>query len=230
VGDGNQPHHEWRGGALMRRLLIIGAGGWGREVLAQLQVDPDCHKAWTIDGFLDNRPDILDGLGCDVQIVGDPMTWQRRDGEVFVCAVGDPRGRQRYSQPLLDQDAEFITVLTNVYLTPRVHFGRGCFLSHRVQLSTDVWIGDFANIHGNTMLGHDVRIGRYAQIGAMVFIGGGARIGDYATVHPHATILRGIEIGEGATVGAGAVVVKNVPAGATVFGNPARVIFQNDTY
>jgi acetyltransferase-like isoleucine patch superfamily enzyme len=39
-----------------------------------------------------------------------------------------------------------------------------------------------------------------------------------------ATILGGVRIGAGATVGAGAVVVKDVPAGATVVGNPARVL------
>lgn len=37
-------------------------------------------------------------------------------------------------------------------------------------------------------------------------------------------ILPGITIGEGAMVGAGAVVTKDVPAGATVVGNPAKIV------
>jgi len=45
-------------------------------------------------------------------------------------------------------------------------------------------------------------------------------------VHPRATILPGVTIGDHAVVGAGAVVLKDVPVGATVFGNPAKVIFQ----
>ena len=45
-----------------------------------------------------------------------------------------------------------------------------------------------------------------------------------ASIGSNATILCGITIGESATVGAGAVVTKDVPAGATVAGNPARVI------
>jgi len=45
-----------------------------------------------------------------------------------------------------------------------------------------------------------------------------------ASIGSGATILGGVRIGAGATVGAGAVVVRDVPAGATVVGNPARVL------
>ena len=42
-----------------------------------------------------------------------------------------------------------------------------------------------------------------------------------------ATILPGVVIGENAMVGGGSVVVSNGPAGATVAGNPARLIVSN---
>lgn len=213
----------------MKKAYIIGAGGWGREVLVQMRDDPDCGKEWEVAGFLDTRSHILDGIDCDVRVVGDPLMHHPKDDEVFVCAVGLPRGREQYAKPLLDKGAKFIYIRTpyntDGYVSVRVHMGTGCFFAARAQISPDVWVGDFANIHSGTIIGHDVRIGDYAQIGAMVFVGGGAQIGDHAIVYPHATILPGIKIGAGATVGAGAVVLKDVPAGATVFGNPAKVIF-----
>jgi acetyltransferase-like isoleucine patch superfamily enzyme len=45
-----------------------------------------------------------------------------------------------------------------------------------------------------------------------------------ASIGTGATILGGLSIGEGAIVGAGAVVTRDVPDGATVAGNPARVL------
>jgi maltose O-acetyltransferase len=53
--------------------------------------------------------------------------------------------------------------------------------------------------------GRPVRIGRNVWIGAA------------------ATILPGVSIDDDSLIGAGSVVTRNVPAGATAFGNPARV-------
>lgn len=53
--------------------------------------------------------------------------------------------------------------------------------------------------------------GRPIHIGHNVWIGGGA------------IILPGVTIGDDALIGAGSVVTRDVPAGATAFGNPARV-------
>ena len=45
-----------------------------------------------------------------------------------------------------------------------------------------------------------------------------------ASIGSGATLLGGITVGENAIVGAGSVVTRDVAAGATVAGNPARVI------
>jgi maltose O-acetyltransferase len=57
-----------------------------------------------------------------------------------------------------------------------------------------------------------LEIAKPVTIGSRVWIGGGA------------IILPGVNVGDGAIVGAGSVVTKDVPEGATVVGNPARIV------
>lgn len=56
-----------------------------------------------------------------------------------------------------------------------------------------------------------LEFGRPVHIGRNTWIGGGA------------LILPGVTVGDDAVIGAGAVVTRDVPAGATAFGNPARL-------
>jgi maltose O-acetyltransferase len=50
------------------------------------------------------------------------------------------------------------------------------------------------------------------------------QVGKGASIGSGSVILGGVVIGERAMVGAGSVVTRDVPAGATVAGNPARVL------
>lgn len=47
---------------------------------------------------------------------------------------------------------------------------------------------------------------------------------DDVVVYPNAVVVGGVVIGAGATIGPGAVVISDVPSGATVVGNPARIV------
>ena len=53
---------------------------------------------------------------------------------------------------------------------------------------------------------------RPVKIGSNVFIG------------CNSIILKGVNIGDDATIGAGSVVTKDIPKGATVVGNPAKIV------
>ena len=54
--------------------------------------------------------------------------------------------------------------------------------------------------------------------------GGRPTIGNDVKIYTGATVFGAVRIGNHVTIGAGAVVFQNVPDGATVVGNPARII------
>jgi serine acetyltransferase len=81
-------------------------------------------------------------------------------------------------------------------------------------------------ITGNAVLGKNITIFQGVTIGSKRLgrRAGSPVIQDDVCIFPNAVIVGNITIGFGATIGPGAVVVDDVPPGATVVGNPARLL------
>lgn len=203
-----------------QHLVVIGAGGFGRAVASLARSDAAFGIDWDVKGFLDNRTTLQ--TPSDLPILGDPLSYEPVPGDMFLCALGDPAARRRFTAPLDAKGADFISLRTEMHIGERAHISRGSIFERKVSLGPDVYLGEFITILSTTIVGYDVKIGDFCQIGSFVFIGGGAQIGDDVTIHPHATILPGVKVGDGAVIGAGSVVIRSVAAGTTVLGNPAK--------
>jgi sugar O-acyltransferase (sialic acid O-acetyltransferase NeuD family) len=201
-------------------LLVVSAGGFGRALASLARSDLACGTAWDVSGFLDSRADMPNP--SDLPILGDPLDYTVQEGDIFVCALGNPADKRRYTEHLRAQGANFIVLRPDLTTGERVHLSRGCVFERHVSLGPDVRLGEFVTVLSTTILGYDVQVGDFCQIGSFVFVGGGARIGNDVVIHPHATILPGIKVGDGAIVGAGSVVIRHVAPGTTVMGNPAK--------
>jgi maltose O-acetyltransferase len=87
-----------------------------------------------------------------------------------------------------------------------IHIGDGTQIGPAVQ----IYAADHPRDSETRLLG--LECGKPVVIGRNCWIGGGA------------ILLPGITVGDGAVIGAGSVVTRDVPAGATVAGNPARML------
>ncbi len=205
----------------MERMIIVGAGGLGREIDELAWDDSANGRDWTMAGYLDTRSNALDGYQTRTSVIGDPRTHVPTPNEIFIVAIGDVALKKKLVAPLLSKSARFVSLRTNVRMGSRCKFGSSVF-GDRATLSVDVTVGNFAYVGADVIVGHDTVIGDYAHVGPRCFIGGRVKIGPLATVHPMATLAMDVEIGEGATVGAGAVVFGKVAPHTTVLGNPAH--------
>ncbi len=210
----------------MKQLIIVGAGGLGRQALEQLLGDVAMGREWLVAGFLDERgPDVLpDGMEY-WSWLGTPESFQPDPQHIFVAAIGDPELRRQQVNLLLEKGAEFIPVRTRCQLGARSTWGP-TFFGYDVSCGVDCRIGSHGYIDQQAMLGHDVVIGDFVHIGPRCTLAGHVHVEDGAQIHSGALIARGVRIGAGAVVGMGAVVFRDVAAGTTVAGNPARVVFQ----
>ena len=209
----------------MKKLIIVGAGGFGREVYAWAKDHPDSGHAWEITGFLDDDPHVLDGYDYPVGVMGSVEEHQPAEDEVFVCAIGAPMIKKKVCQGLLARSATFISLVhPSVILGENIQLGDGVVLCPRVTLTADITVGAFAAINCHSSAGHDVVIGAWATISGHCDLTGNTRYGVGAFLATGVRIVPGKSVGDFAYVGAGSVVIRSVKDGLKVFGNPARVL------
>jgi sugar O-acyltransferase (sialic acid O-acetyltransferase NeuD family) len=204
-------------------VLVVGAGGLGREVMELLYAINSQTPTYEVLGFLDDgpvRPELVERLGA--AHLGDTQRLAQIPAD-YVIAIGSASPRRR-----IDALATALGRRASTLLHPAATIGRDVTLSEGVivaagaRLTTNIVVGRHSQINLNSTVGHDVVIGDFVTLFGGVHVGGGVVVGDGATLGSGAVILPNVRIGADATVGAGAVVVRDVAPGSTVVGIAAR--------
>jgi sugar O-acyltransferase (sialic acid O-acetyltransferase NeuD family) len=209
----------------LRNLVIIGAGDLGREVLVWSRQAIQAGAPWCVKGFLDGRARVLDGYSCDTRILGAPEDYQPQDNDVFLCAVGDPAEKRKYTSMMAAKGAVFATLIhPSALVGPSVVIRTGAIISPFTQLSCDITIGEHAMFGTMSSAGHNTVIGPYSQVSGGCQLNGHARLGEGVFLGSSVTILPKARVEDWAYVGAGSVVLRRVKARTKVFGNPATQI------
>jgi sugar O-acyltransferase (sialic acid O-acetyltransferase NeuD family) len=208
----------------MKKLIIIGAGGFGREVFEWASVSADHGCAWTIAGYLDDQdPCRFNGLRAP--ILGALRDHQPKDDEVFVCGIGRPAQRRLSHELICARGGSFATVIhPTAIIAHGATLAAGVVVCPYVIVSTNTTIGESTAIYYHTSIDHDATVGPWCQISAHCDVTGGAVLGAEVFLGSHAAVLPLVRVGDRAVVGAGAVVTRNISAGLTAVGVPAREI------
>ena len=208
----------------MNRIYIVGAGGFGRELLWWIKDINKAKPTWEIAGFLDDNPHALDPYECDYGIVGSILDWQPKEGEEFALALGSPALKRKVVGHLKSRGAKFATVIhPTAMLSEFSDHREGFIMFPYSKLSANSSVGDFVTLLSSP-IGHDTKIGDYSVISGNCNIVRNVEIGKDVFLAAGACIAQDVHIGDGARIGLGAVVLKDIAPGDTVFGNPARVI------
>lgn len=208
----------------MKKIIIVGAGGFGRELLWWIKDINRVENRWEIAGFIDDNPHALDGYECDYPIIGTIADWQPKEDEEFALAFGSPALKRKIVGILKGKGAHFATIVhPTAMLSEFAHCGEGLIMFPYSKISCNTTVGDFVTLLA-TPIGHDTVIGDYTVISGGCNVVRNVMIGKDVFLAAGVCIAQDIVIGDGAYLGLGSVVLKDVPPGATVFGNPARVL------
>jgi sugar O-acyltransferase (sialic acid O-acetyltransferase NeuD family) len=201
-----------------RRILVIGAGGGGAQVLDILSRCPDKQPV----AVLDNDPAKMGHTLLGVDILGSldviEELWQRRAFDaVAIAIVADAD----YRRAVFDRIDRLGIPLENV-IDPTaiigcgVSLGRGNVIRPLCVLAALVSIGDNNYFGEHVCVGHHARVGSHCTFAPRAATAGWIQVADRVQVGLGANLLGRLRIGERAVIGAGAVVSTDVPPGVTV--------------
>ena len=212
----------------MRDLVIIGAGGFAREVAFLVADINRATPEWNLLGYIDREAGNVGTQLGPYAVIGTEDYLRGSDREIFaVIGVGDPQIIARVAGRLKEMpNVRFPNLIHPSVISDaeRIHYGQGNIVCAGNILTTEITIGSFNIFNLSCTFGHDDRIGDCNVINPGVNVSGGVVIEDRCLLGTGATILQNKRIGAEATVGAGAVVAKDVAPGLTVVGVPAKPI------
>ena len=204
-------------------LVIVGAGGHGRETLDVVEAMNGAGTAdWNFVGFIDDgevRADRLDRRGAEVVAQDELDPEQVR----YVIGIGHPATRESVAERMtLAGFVPASLVHPAASLGSDVRMAEGVVLAAGAHVTTNVSLERHSQLNVGAVVSHDCEVGAFVTFSPGTFLNGECRVGDRAFFGTGAVVTPRLRIGADAKVGAGAVVLDDVPDGTTVVGVPAR--------
>jgi sugar O-acyltransferase (sialic acid O-acetyltransferase NeuD family) len=209
----------------LRPLVIVGAGGLGREIHVLVQQLNDQHPAWQLLGFYDDAPPLHP---LPLPYLGTVADLNAADQAVDVAvAVGSSAARAAVVARLTSAHLSFPTLIhPGVAQAPFQHLalGPGCLITQGCILTTNVRLGRHVLLNLGCTIGHDAVLEDFCSLMPHANVGGEAYLESGVYLGTNATVINQVRVGARTIVGAGAVAVRDLPADCTAVGVPATVI------
>lgn len=210
----------------MKKIAIIGAGGFGREVKTIIDDINKVEKQYEFVGFFD------DGFPKDEVINGFPVLGgvadinDLQEKYAIVIAIGDPKTKAKIHEIISNDLIEYPNIVHPRAMISEdyVEIGIGNIITAGCIITCNIKIEDFVILNLMCTVGHDTTIKSYASFMPSVNISGEVIIHEKVYVGTGAKIINQLEIGQNTIVGAGAVVAKSLPENCTAVGIPAKPI------
>ena len=210
---------------MTHRLVLVGAGEFGREVFAWMLSSGYASNSGADFCFIDDNVTTLSICDVDLTYLGGIDSFFPLGGDQLVAAIASPAARSVIVEKLLSRNCNFVS-----YVHPSVHvslgsrIGQGCILLPNSLVSRDSVIGDFSLVNCCSSVGHDVSVGSFVTLSSHVDIMGRCVIDDKVFMGSGSRVLPGKRVGESAVIGAGATAARSVATGKTLYAPLSKIL------
>lgn len=186
----------------MEKLLLVGAGGFGRVVLEHASMLYEC-------AFLDDgNMSAVDGIS----VIGNTNDMESLYGEykLLLVTIGNNKLRERLYQEATSIGYTFPNIIhTSAYISPHARIGQGCVILNNAVIQNNARCGNGCILNPGVELHHDSSIGNYCLIYTNSVVRSLTTVGDRVWVGSSATIATGAIVPEDSSIEDGSVVPKN---------------------
>lgn len=211
----------------MKDLIIVGAGGFGREAMWVAERINEASPQWNILGFVDDNPDLKDATVGGYPVLGGVDFVTEYPDAYYLCAVGASKVREMIISKinaLLPNVRYAILIDPTVQMSKRIKIGEGTIICAGSIITVDIEIGKHVIVNLDCTIGHDATLRDFVTLYPSVNVSGNCVIGRCTELGTGTQIIQLKTVGESTIIGAGAVVVRDIPAKCTAVGCPAKPI------
>ena len=209
----------------MKNIVIIGAGGVGREVSLIIQQINELEQTWNLLGFIDDNTDNWGKVINGYSVIGgiDSLEFLSNDTYI-VIAIANYEVKKNIVNKI-NNKFKFATIVhPKVWIHDYMTVGEGTIIYEGAILTANIEIGNHVIISPKCGVGHDSIIKDYVSLLWNVNVSGNDLIEEGVMMGSGSTVIQGEKIGKGSIIGAGAVVVNDIESFSTAVGVPAKVI------
>jgi sugar O-acyltransferase (sialic acid O-acetyltransferase NeuD family) len=198
------------------RLLIAGAGGFGRDIYELILAGGDRSDCIDI-AFLDDRMFGRNTCELPAPVLGTIRDYRPNQEESVLVALNDPETRKAISELILKKGGRLYTFIHNTAIVARTsRIGNGCVLFPFTCVGPNASLDAGVVLNYYASIGHDANAGAYTVLCPYATLNGNAKTGEGVFLGTHASINPGVSVGKWSKVSAGSAVHLDTPPGSLV--------------
>ena len=209
----------------MKNIIIIGAGGVGREVSLIIEKINKLKSTWNLIGFIDDNINSWNRIINGYQIIGGMDLLETLPLDTYVViAIANYNVKKKIVNKI-NNKFKFATIIDpKVYIHDYMTIGEGTIIYEGAIITANIQVGNHVIISPKCGIGHDSIIKDYVSLLWNVNVSGNDVIEEGVMMGSGSTIIQGKKIGKGSIIGAGAVVIDDIDSFTTAVGVPAKVV------
>ena len=211
----------------MEKIVIVGAGGFGREVEWLINRVNKVKPTYEVIGFADDGKEKGEPVGHSAVIFNTDELSKTSEKYSVAIAVGNAKVRKMLAEKISsNKNLSFPNLIDPavIYDKEEVTLGEGNIICGGTIMTVNINIGNFNIINLDCTIGHDDILKDYITIYPSVNVSGNVIVNDCTEIGTGTQIIQGLSVNGNTIIGASAAVVKNIEESGTYVGVPVKRI------